>query len=168
MTKYWPFLLIWVFILACGSSKDNGGGRAPIPDFGRPEKPVEEKDTLTLKAETLMLTHITQVWKINSLLQDGGAENFLKLRKEFAFPIQFNGWVTLDRVEHNYSKCALEGGKEPRFMLVDDHNGAVLLQPGEKLPVSLEKLYIVRLEFANESICDFIDIQFGVLYGTND
>ncbi len=184
MMKYHRVLATWslavsyiltgsICIVACGTSKDsvkNSGGstETPLPDLKRPNKPVVDKDTLVLKTEDLKLTHITQAWGVNSFTQDLGAVKYLKLQKKFIFPIQFNGWVTLDRVEHNYSNCAQEISSDPAFILEDDHNGAVPILPGEKIPISREKLYILRLEYANTSFCKRIGIQFGVLYGTNE
>ncbi|MGZ3796011.1 MAG: hypothetical protein ACXVB1_06585 [Pseudobdellovibrionaceae bacterium] len=152
---------------ACGVSKEAEGIKIP-PHFGKPEKPGESKDTLTLKAEGLKLTPHMQMLKLNSLTQPEGAEKYLKVQKKFSLPIQFNGWMVLDHVEHNYSKCAQAISKEPVFTLEDDHHGAVLIQPGERISLGLEKLYVVRLEFSNLSACQGIDIQFGVIYGTNE
>jgi hypothetical protein len=157
-----------VFILACGTAKDPRGGRVPPPNFRRPERPVEDKNTLTLKSENLKLTLVGQVLKINSFTQESGAEKYLKLQKKFSFPIQFNGWVTLNRVEHNYLECAQEASEDPSFILEDDHKGAIPLYPGVKTPVNLEKLYVVRLEFTNVSSCKGIDNQFDVLYELNE
>lgn len=168
---WWRSLMICgisVCFLSCGSSKDSGGASASSPHFDKSAPPVLDKDTLTLKTEGLQLTHVTQTWKPNSFTQGDDADKYTKLQKKFVFPIQFNGWVTLDRVEHNYLKCAQATSKEPEFILEDDHNGAVFIRPGEKVLVSLEKLYVVRLEFANIASCKSIDIQFGVLYGTNE
>ncbi|HEY8271200.1 MAG TPA: hypothetical protein VIG33_09965 [Pseudobdellovibrionaceae bacterium] len=178
MTKYLPLRDVAIFgififacgtgLWACGTSKESEGTKAPAPHFRRAEKAVEEKGTLTLKGEGLKLTPVMQGRKINSLTQAEGAEKYLKLQKKFALPIQFNGWMTLDRVEHNYLKCAQAISKEPSFFLEDDHHGSVPIQPGEKIPLSLEKLYVVHVEFENVSACNSVDIQFGVFYGTDE
>lgn len=155
------------FIAACGSSK-NGFDSGPAPDFGKRPKKAPDKDTLVLKTENLKLTHITQTWKLNNVTQDDGTEKYLRVQKTFPFPIQFNGWVTLDNVEHNFSNCR-EGAREvPEFVLEDDHNGYTVLRAGEKVPVNLEKLYEIRVEFANPTQCKGIDVQFGILYNTNE
>lgn len=170
MAKLQKQLVLICFLLglgACGSSKE-GVDSGPVPDFGKRQTPVPDKDTLFLKDESLKLTHITQTWKFNNLSQQEGAERYLRLQKSFPFPIQFNGWVALDNVEHNYVKCAQAGGGEPEFVLEDDHKGSRTLRVGEKIPVSLEKLYEVRVLFPNQALCRSVDIQFGVLYGTNE
>jgi len=154
-------------IAACGSSK-NGFDSGPAPDFGKRHKKAPDKDTLVLKTENLKLTHITQTWKLNTLTQEDGGEKYLRVQKTFPFPIQFNGWVTLDNVEHNFSECQQDDNDAPEFILEDDHNGSTVLRVGEKIPVTLEKLYDLRVEFANASQCKSIDVQFGVLYNTNE
>jgi len=167
-----PYFMILVLsltcLVACGVSKDDGGTGGPLPDFGRPRKNVDDKDTLTLKTEDLKLTHVTQAWKLNELNKDAGAEKFLKLQKRFNSPIQFDGWVSLDRVEHRNTICVQGENPEPVFLLEDDHGGSVILQVGEKVQVSLEKLYNVRAEFFNDSTCKSVDVEFGILYGTNE
>lgn len=154
-------------LIACGSSK-NGFDSGPIPDFGKRHKPVDDKNTLTLKNESLKLTHVTQTWKYNNVTQEQGAGKFLRLQKNFPFPIQFNGWVSLDNVEHHLVKCGDGVNVEPAFILEDDHNGAVEMTADQKINVNLEKLYSVRVEFPNNTACDGVDIQFSILYGTNE
>lgn len=172
--NYLRFFMIYclslTWLLGCGVSKDNSRntGGPPLPDFGEPGKKVEDKNTLTLKAEELKLTHVSQAWKLNSLNQEVGADKYLKLQKRFASPIQFNGWMTLDRIEHSISHCVQPTGQVPVFILEDDHGGAVVMPVGEKVTVSLEKLYTVRAEFFNDSFCRDINVQFGILYGTNE
>ncbi|WP_413291165.1 hypothetical protein [Bdellovibrio sp. HCB337] len=170
MTRFLVCCASLVCIVACGASKDagQGTGKRPPPDFGKPEKKFDDKDTLTLKSEELKLTHVSQAWKTNNLNQDAGAEKYKKLQKRFMFPIQFNGWISLDRVEHKYEKCSKSSNESPVFYLEDDHGGKVTLKAGEKYPVTFEKLYAVRGEFFNESTCTSVDIQFGTLYGIND
>lgn len=161
-------LILVVFgAIACGSSK-SGHDAGPTPDIGRRHRVLPDKDTLVLKNEMLKLTHITQAWKVNNLRQDEGMEKYLKVQKSFPFPIQFNGWVSLDNVEHNFGRCLQAVGAEPEFILEDDHNGVVILLPGEKVRVGPEKLYAIRVEFSNQANCKNMDLQFGVLYGTNE
>ncbi len=170
MTIKQKFVLVGcVFgLVACGSSK-SGFDPGPTPHLGRRQKPVSDKDTLTLKTESLKLTHITQVWQLNALNQEKGTEKYLRVQKTFPFPIQFNGWVTLDNVTHTTGGCENRGtGEDPVFALEDDHNGYVVLKPGDRIPVGLEKLYDLVVEFPNQGLCQSVDIQFGVLYGTND
>lgn len=154
-------------LLACGNSK-NGFDPGPMPNFGKRQRPVPDKETLVLKDENLKLTHFTQTWKLNSFAQADGAEKYLRLQKIFIFPIQFNGWVTLDNIEHNFAKCAQENNEQPQFILEDDHNGSVVLTLGEKVFVNLEKLYEIRVEYPNQGLCKGVDIEFGILYGTNE
>lgn len=154
-------------LLACGNSK-SGFDPGPFPNFSKRPKPVQDKDTLTLKNENLKLTHFTQTWKLNTFSQEEGAEKYLRLQKVYPFPIQFNGWVTLDNVENSIDKCTDNNNDAPEFYLEDDHNGVVILRAGEKVQVTLEKLYEVRVEFPNQGLCKKVDIQFGVLYGTNE
>jgi hypothetical protein len=154
-------------LVACGSSK-NGFDSGPAPQFGRRHKPTPDKDTLTLKTESLKLTHITQTWKLNALNQNSGAEKYLRVQKTFPFPIQFNGWVTLDNVTHISDGCDRGVNEVPEFILEDDHNGYVVLKAGDRIHVSLEKLYDLVVEFPNQGLCKSVDVQFGVLYGTND
>ena len=92
----------------------------------------------------------------------------MRLQKIFLFPIQFNGWVTLDNVANNFAKCAQDNNEQPQFFLEDDHNGSVALTLGEKVYVGLEKLYEVRVEYPNQGLCKTVDVEFGVLYGTNE
>lgn len=162
------FILIFGWMLgACGSSK-LGEDFVPPPVFEKPLPPSGDKETLDLTTEDLKLTHYTQTWKLNSVARNEGADNFRRLQKRFIFPIQFNGWVMIDRVEHNYLKCAQANNPEPVFILEDDHNGVVTLTIGEKAALSLSRLFTLRVEFTNQAACKSIDIQFGVLYGTVD
>lgn len=161
------FILFVFGVMACGSSK-SGHDVGSVPDVGRRHRVQPDKDTLVLKNETLRLTHITQVWKINNLRQDEGMDKYLRVQKSFLFPIQFYGWVSLDNIEHNFGKCLQAVSTEPEFALEDDHNGSVVLVPGEKVHVGPEKLYAIRVEFENQARCKNIDLQFGVLYGTTE
>lgn len=154
-------------LVACGSSK-NGFDSGPTPRLGKRHKPVPDKDTLTLKTENLKLTHITQAWRLNALNQEKGAEKYLRVQKTFPFPIQFNGWVTLDNVAHTTDNCEGATTEDPVFALEDDHNGYVVLKAGDRIPVNLEKLYDLVVEFPNQGLCKSVDVEFGVLYGTND
>ncbi len=167
LIKYLGVFCISFGLMSCGNSK-KGLDSAPVPHFGEKKKTVSDKETLVLKKEGLKLTHFTQTWKFNSLLQEEGAEKYLLLEKEFLFPIQFNGWVVIDNVEHDYGKCLQAASEEPLFLLEDDHNNVSVMKVGEKIPVSLEKLYVIRVEFPNQGGCKTVGIQFGVLYGTNE
>jgi len=174
MTKFFlrkAFLcLVLLILLACGSQKNpSGKGIMPIPDTSTPpEQKVDDAHTLKLRSEALKLTHITQEWKTNLLLQPDGAEDYMKLQKRFPFPIQFNGWVTVDHIAHDFQTCAQNAGMEPQFILNDDQNGQQVIHPGDKVPVRLEKIYDIIVELENTALCQNIDVQFGVLYGTND
>lgn len=154
-------------LVACGNSK-SGYDSGPVPNIGKRQRPIPDKDTLKLKTESLKLTHFTQTWKLNALTQDDGAEKYLRLQKVFPFPIQFNGWVTLDNVEQDVVKCADTSGEVPEFFLDDDHNGITALRVGEKVAVNLEKLYEIRVELPNSGLCKGVGMQFGVLYGTKE
>lgn len=159
-----------IFCAGCRVSKSpkNAEEAFPLPDLERPAKEIVQKDTLVLKPEELKLTHVTQVWKLNSIAKPGGAEKYMWLQKKFTSPFQFNGWVSLDRVEFNNSQCVNNLQQTPQFFLEDDHGGRVEMKVGEKIPVSLEKLYTVKGAYFNETLCRGVSIQFGILYGYNE
>jgi hypothetical protein len=171
MKKFWWVLMACVLLLgllACGTSKDAELGRGPAPEFEIPKKGLDDPQTLILKSEALKLTHVSQERKVNILNHENETAKYIRLQKKFVFPIQFNGWIMLENVEHNFLNCSKDPGKEPLFVLEDDHNGAVLIRPHEKVPVVLEKLYRIRVELENISSCNSLNIQFGLLYGANE
>lgn len=155
---------------ACGATKDTNRrvGDGHFPGFERPPGKPQDPDVLQLTPEELKISHFSQPVKLNVMNHEGEPGEYTKIQKKFVFPIQFDGWVMVEGVEHNYLRCARGVGQEPQFILEDDLNGSVVVTVGEKIPVQLEKIYRLKLEFLNESLCKGLDIQFGVLYGYAD
>lgn len=164
------FALSLTGMLGCGVSKTPLHNRRidRLPELERPTKEVEGEGVLVLKSEELKLTGDSHEWKVNNMMRERGGDRYQRIRKEFSSPFQFNGWISLERVENLSRSCSQDQAKEPLFILTDDHGGEVLMVPGEKMAVSLEKLYAVRVEYFNDSLCQEIHIRFGVFYGLHE
>jgi hypothetical protein len=161
---------LFAVLLACGVSKDlNGGvGSAKAPNVDPKENKKSDPSFYNLKSEELKLTYLAQPWQWNSfqILQD--AQRYPKLQKKFIFPIQFSGWVTLDQVQPHFQKCAGTETLQPHFILRDDQGTQLEMVPGERYPVILEKLYMVKVVVENTAQCQSLDLQFGLLYGSKE
>lgn len=163
-------LILWGLLLGCGISKElnHGAGPHPMPDWKSPDHSQNDENTLKLKQEELNLTYLTQAWRLNQVQELKEAGNYSLLQKKFSFPIQFNGWIAVDHVISSYADCAAAQKLEPRFVLLNDHNEELQLQPGEKYGISLERLYKLQVEVDNITFCNKIEVQFGVLYDTKE
>ncbi|MBC7370860.1 MAG: hypothetical protein H7326_04800 [Bdellovibrionaceae bacterium] len=169
-------LLMTLVLTACGVKKDvtggtggAGGGPQSSVDLKPREKAAVDLQMLKLKNEPLKITPVNQdPAAVNVFSATDIKPEFLRLRKIFAMPIPYNGWFMIEGETKSYQDCANSTEMKPVYTLLDDHNQVLVVAPGVRHQVSLEKLSVIRVDIENTGACKNIDLKFSVFYGANE
>ena len=169
--------LLAATLISCGVKKDVTAGTGSklgaenpaLEQLKKKEKLAADPQMLKLKNEPLNMNMVSEDPVMANLFSALNIKpEFLRIRKSFAFPIQFNGWFSIEAVTKSFQDCAKTSPEKPVFTLFDDHNGRAEIEPGQRIQVTLEKLYVVRVDIENTDACKNIDMKFSVFYGVNE